>query len=126
MARWGRETADSLMTLAGAKLVLPGLSDTETLLRLETLIGKHWIEQVPRSESRSGRVFGGWTWGTVRSETEQPRIPAAAIRQLPPTRGLLLVGPQRAAGISLMSLEREPLRTWRQCRSVAPVAVQTQ
>lgn len=44
-ARWGREAAEGLLTLAGAKLVLPGLSDTETLQRLETLIGSSGLSR---------------------------------------------------------------------------------
>jgi type IV secretion system protein VirD4 len=91
-ARWGREVSDGLLTLAGAKLVLPGVADTETLQRLETLIGKHWVKQVSHSDMRSGGFLGEWSWGTYRTEQELPRHPMASIRQLAPGRALAIVG----------------------------------
>jgi len=101
-ARWGREVADGLLTLAGAKLVLPGLADAETLQRLETLIGKHWIEQVSRSEMRSGGFIGEWSWGTYQSETETPRVPAASIRELPVGHALAVIGRERATRVRVI------------------------
>jgi type IV secretory pathway TraG/TraD family ATPase VirD4 len=89
-ARWGREVADSLMTLAGAKLILPGVGDVDTLQRLETLAGKHWVEQVSRSHTHGGLFSNAAAWTTHRSDTELPRMPAGAIRQLPPGRALLI------------------------------------
>jgi type IV secretory pathway TraG/TraD family ATPase VirD4 len=100
-ARWGREVADGLLTLAGAKLVLPGLADTDTLQRLETLIGKQWTEQVSRSEMRSGGFWGDWSWGTYRSEVEQPRVASASIRQLPPRQAIAIVGRETALSVHL-------------------------
>jgi type IV secretory pathway TraG/TraD family ATPase VirD4 len=99
--RWGRDAADGLLTLVGAKLVLPGLSDTDTLQRLETLVGKRWIEQISRSASRGDRLFGDRTWGTYRSEIEQPRIPMATIRQLPAGRALSVVSRSGAEVVRL-------------------------
>jgi type IV secretory pathway TraG/TraD family ATPase VirD4 len=99
-ARWGREVADGLMTLAGAKLVLPGLSDTETLQRLEALIGKHWIEQVSRGTTGTG-LLSDRSWSTYRSQMEVPRVPVARIRELPPRHGLALVGRGEAQVVRL-------------------------
>jgi type IV secretory pathway TraG/TraD family ATPase VirD4 len=90
--RWSREVADSLLTLAGAKLILPGLGDAETLKSIETLVGNHWITQVSRSTMNSGWFSGGWSWGTYRTEIERPRIAAAAVRTLPPGTALAIVG----------------------------------
>ncbi len=39
--RWGEAAAHSFLTLAGAKLVLPGYADT--LQQLETLVGRHLV-----------------------------------------------------------------------------------
>jgi type IV secretory pathway TraG/TraD family ATPase VirD4 len=114
-ARWGRDVADGLLTLAGAKLVLPGLADAETLQRLETLIGKRWSQQVSRSETRTGVLRGDRSWGTYRSEFEHPRMASSAIRQLPPGRAVALIGrddaqPLRlvtASGLSQMTRHRQ-------------------
>lgn len=111
-SRWGREAADGLLTLIGAKLVLPGLSDTDTLQRLEALIGKQWVEQVSQSEMRSGGFWGDWSWGTYRSETEEARIPAARIRQLPPGRGIAIIGRETGRVIRLCAPGEHPLREW--------------
>jgi type IV secretory pathway TraG/TraD family ATPase VirD4 len=115
-ARWGREVADGLLTLAGAKLILPGLADVETLQRLETLAGKHWVEQVSRSESRTGILWGDGTWGTYRSQMEQPQRPAASIRQMPSGSGLALIDRQPARSIRLASgapWRRQHPQLWR-------------
>lgn len=112
-SRWGREAADGLLTLVGAKMVLPGLSDTDTLQRLETLIGKQWIEQISRSESRSDRLFGDRSWGTYRSETQQPRVPIAAIRCLPPGRALSIVNRSAAQVVRLTGDRDATLRAIR-------------
>jgi type IV secretion system protein VirD4 len=90
--RWGKEVADGLLTLAGAKLILPGLADADTLQRIETLVGNHWLQQVSRSEMSSGWFSQGGSWGTYRSEIEHPRMPAASIRRLPPGRALAIIG----------------------------------
>ncbi|HXA30102.1 MAG TPA: type IV secretory system conjugative DNA transfer family protein [Candidatus Angelobacter sp.] len=108
-ARWGRDVADGLLTFAGAKLVLPGLADTETLQRLETLIGKHWVEQVSRSDTQNGFLFGDRTWGKYRSEIELPRIPATRVRQLLPGHAMALCGRDDARVIRLMSTTMLPV-----------------
>ena len=109
-ARWGREVADGLLTLAGAKLVLPGIADADTLQRLETLIGKHWIEQVSHSETRSGGFWADWSWATYRSPLEAPRMPVAGIRQLPPGRGLAIVARDSCREVRLGGPKIVPLR----------------
>lgn len=42
-ARWTPAGAQSFLTLAGAKMVLPGYADTDTLQALETLVGRHLV-----------------------------------------------------------------------------------
>ena len=115
--RWGRDVAEGLLTLAGAKLVLPGLADTDTLQRLETLIGKHWVEQVSRSETRSGGFLGDWTSGTYRHETQEERMPATRIRQLPPECGVAIVGREVSRVIRLCGARQSPISDWSTRRS---------
>jgi type IV secretory pathway TraG/TraD family ATPase VirD4 len=99
--RWSREVADSLMTLAGAKLILPGVGDADLLKRIETLVGNEWVEQVSRSLTSSGWFSGSWSWGTYRTEIERPRMPAGSVRRLPPGRALMIIGEGSAKLIRL-------------------------
>jgi type IV secretion system protein VirD4 len=110
--RWSREVADGLLTLVGAKLILPGLADAETLQRVETLVGNHWIQQTSRSETTSGWLTGSQSWGTYRSEIERPRIPAASIRRLPAGRGLAIVGGRDATVVQLAQMALPPFQQW--------------
>jgi type IV secretion system protein VirD4 len=100
--RWSREVADSLMTLAGAKLILPGVGDADLLKRIETLVGNAWVEQVSRSVTSGGWFSGSWSWGTYRTEIERPRIPAASVRRLGDGRGLAIVSGHRAEVVRLL------------------------
>jgi len=111
-ARWGKEMADGLLTLAGAKLILPGVADVDTLQRIETLAGKYWMQQVSRSETSSGWTGGSWSWGTYRSEVEMPRMPAAVVRQLPPGRGLVITAQRRAAIVRTVQPGDTPFAGW--------------
>jgi Type IV secretory system Conjugative DNA transfer len=111
-ARWGREVADGLLTLAGAKVVLPGIADAETLQRLETLIGRHWVEHISRSDSHSGALLGDWSWGTYRTQMEEPRMPAAWIRRLPPGRGVCVIGRDDAKVIRMADARMAPINRW--------------
>jgi type IV secretory pathway TraG/TraD family ATPase VirD4 len=111
-ARWGREVADGLMTLAGAKLVLPGLADADTLQRIETLAGKHWVEHTSTQDTTSGGFLGEVSWGTYRSLTEEPRIPAGAVRQLAPGSALCITGASLARTIRLVRPTDVPFRHW--------------
>jgi type IV secretion system protein VirD4 len=99
--RWSREVANSLMTLAGAKLILPGVGDADLLKRIETLVGNEWVEQVSRSVMSSGWFSGSWSWGTYRTEIERPRMAAGSVRQLPPSRAVAIVGRAGAAVVRL-------------------------
>jgi type IV secretory pathway TraG/TraD family ATPase VirD4 len=110
--RWSREVASGLLTLAGAKIVLPGLADAETLRQLEALAGNHWIQQKSRSETTSGWFSGALTWGTYRSEIEHPRMPAASIRRLPPGQALTIIGERRAKVIRLAQPSLQPFTQW--------------
>ena len=112
-ARWGREVADGLMTLAGAKLVLSGLADADTLQRIETLAGKHWVEHTSTQDTTSGGFLGEVSWGTYRSLMEEPRIPAGAVRQLAPGSALCITGASPARIIRLLRPADVPFRFWR-------------
>ncbi|HXA29331.1 MAG TPA: type IV secretory system conjugative DNA transfer family protein [Candidatus Angelobacter sp.] len=104
--RWSREVADSLMTLAGAKLILPGVGDADLLKRIETLVGNEWVEQVSRSVMSSGWFSGSWSWGTYRTDIERPRVPVASIRRLPAGRALALVGSHPAVIVTVTNALR--------------------
>lgn len=82
--RWGPRGADSMWSNLTTKLVLPGISDPDTLKRFETLGGEVWVEQVSRS---SGSSFGGGgtlTSNRTVSHAKHPRWPAASIYGLTP------------------------------------------
>jgi type IV secretion system protein VirD4 len=108
-ARWGKEVADGLLTLAGAKLILPGVADVDTLQRIETLAGKYLMQQVSRSETSSGWTGGGWSWGTYHSEMEMPSLPAAAVRMQSPMSAVALIGAGKVHHVKLASAARLPL-----------------
>jgi type IV secretory pathway TraG/TraD family ATPase VirD4 len=101
--RWGRDVADGFLTLAGAKLVLPGVADVDTLQRIETLVGKQWVRQMSRSETRGGGFLGEWSRGTYNNEVELPRMPVASVRRMPPGRALCLIGQEQAQMVHLVS-----------------------
>jgi len=111
-ARWGRDVADSLVTLAGAKLVLPGVSDAATLQRLETLAGRQWVEHRSRSETHSGLLARDWTYGTQRTLVEEPRLPAARVRQLRHGTALCIVGASEARVIRTVRPTDQPFAHW--------------
>ena len=114
--RWSRDVADSLMTLAGAKLILPGVGDVDLLKRVETLVGNEWVEQVSRSVTSGGWLSGSWSWGTYRTEIERPRMPAESVRRLAPGRALAIVGSRRALAIRVCPATRHNsgfIQTWR-------------
>jgi hypothetical protein len=52
----GRPVPEGLLTLAGAKLILPGIVDRLTLTHIEALGGNEWVDQVARSDMH-GSVF---------------------------------------------------------------------
>lgn len=112
-ARWGRDVADGLVTLAGAKLVLPGVADADTLQRLETLAGKHWVEHRSTSETRTGVLVREWSYGTQRVLVEEPRIPAAAVRQMRPGTALCIIGSSPARVIRTVRPGDLPFARWR-------------
>ena len=111
--RWGTEAAAGLLTLAGAKLFLPGIADTQTLERVETLCGKHWVTQTTRTMT-SGTGWGGnWSRSKHYGLVQQPRQAAAAIRELRPGTALAVVGNARAEVIDLATHHRtEPFAAW--------------
>jgi len=111
--RWGREVADGMLTLAGAKLILPGLADAETLHRIETLAGKHWVEHRSTSETHSGFLMGDWTSGTHRVLVEEPRVPAGTIRQLRPGSALSVIGSSAVQVVRLVKPGDAPFAHWR-------------
>jgi type IV secretion system protein VirD4 len=111
--RWGRDVADGLVTLAGAKLVLGGVADADTLQRLETLAGKRWVEHRSTSETWSDSFLRDRSYGTQRFLVEEPRIPAAAVRQLRAGTALCIVGAAPARVIRTVRPTDQPFARWR-------------
>ena len=82
-ARWTPSGAQSFLTLAGAKVVLPGYADADTLQQLETLVGRHLISLTTTTSSRTkrhGQHHDDETESSSQSFLEQPRLPASAWR----------------------------------------------
>ncbi|MGH7705125.1 MAG: type IV secretory system conjugative DNA transfer family protein [Candidatus Dormibacteria bacterium] len=106
--RWGEGTAQSFLTLAGAKLVLPGLADAETLHTLEALVGRTWIPQETTSVSTGGRWGRDRTRSTTHGWVEQPELPASTWRSGPRGTARALVGPQQPVQVRLVDPDRTP------------------
>ena len=118
--RWDRDIAEGLLTMAGAKLLLPGIADADTLDRVERLCGKHWVEQTTSTRSSTSGILGGWNSSTHYGLVEQPRFAAASIRGLSPGSALAIVGSGAPAVVELAVHHRiEPFRSW--TRAVASV-----
>ncbi len=114
--RWGEAAARSFLTLAGAKLILPGLADAETLRTLEELAGREFIPQETSTDTRS-RHPGSWRSGASSSTShgwvEQPRVPASAWRSGPSGSAWALVGHYAPAQIRLVDPgSTEPFAEW--------------
>ena len=112
--RWGRDVAAGLLSLAGAKLVLPGVGDTDTLQRLEALCGRQWVAQMSRTDTRGpGFLSGNWNTSTHHGFVEQPVFPVAAIRELEPGTALAIVGSRPPEICRLATYHRaRPFSTW--------------
>lgn len=64
-ARYGADRAHSILNNHPAKLILPGISDPETVDLLSRLIGRHAVTDVQVSSGGDGRVSRSWS---VRNE----------------------------------------------------------
>ncbi len=109
--RWGEAAARSFLTLAGAKLILPGLADAETLRSLEELAGQQFIPQVTTTETRGrhpGRSGADRSWSTSHGWVEQPTVPASAWRSGPPGSAWALVGHHPPGQLRLVDPDRTP------------------
>ena len=109
--RWGQAAAQSFLTLAGAKLILPGLADAETLRTLEALAGRDFIPQTTTTVSTGrhpGRYGADRSQSTTHGWVEQPTVPASAWRSGPPGSAWALVGQYAPAQIQLVDPARTP------------------
>ena len=111
--RWGRTTADGLLTLAGAKLVLPGVADSSTLRQLEVLCGLEWTDQETRSETSGGILSPLLSSTQHHGVVQQPRMPSADIRTLEAGTALCIVGNAPHRVIQLVPAHStHPFRAW--------------
>jgi len=109
--RWGNDVATGLLTLAGAKLILPGVGDPDTLDRIEKLCGKQWVEH--QSITSSSLLNRNGSWSRHRSLVEEPVHPAGAIRALQSGTALAVVGSEAPVVLDLATYSKtEPFRTW--------------
>ena len=92
--------------------MLPCVADTDTLHRLETLIGKEWVEQISTSLTRGDGFVSEWHRGTYRTEAERSRIAASAIRELPPHHVLTIRGRSRADLLRAVERGVTPFSFW--------------
>jgi type IV secretion system protein VirD4 len=60
-ARYGADRAHSILNNHPAKLILPGISDPETVDLLSRLIGRHAVTDVQVSRGGDGRVSRSWS-----------------------------------------------------------------
>jgi type IV secretion system protein VirD4 len=99
--RWPRD-ADGMLSLFGARVILSGIADTQTLEQL-SLIAGDWdrpVQTVSRQQSSAGLLAGilggtrptpastGESWTTRRERV----LPAGEIAQLPRGRALVMIG----------------------------------
>jgi type IV secretion system protein VirD4 len=100
--RWPRD-ADGMLSLFGARVILSGIADTQTLEQL-SLIAGDWdrpVQTVSRQQSGAGLLAGllgggaqptrtstGESWTTRRERV----LPAGEIAQLPRGRALVMIG----------------------------------
>ncbi|HUY61769.1 MAG TPA: type IV secretory system conjugative DNA transfer family protein [Candidatus Dormibacteraeota bacterium] len=109
--RWGPATAQSFLTLAGAKVILPGLADAETLAALETLVGRTFVPQTTASTSRTrhpGRWRADTTQSTAHGWVEQPILPASTWRTGLPGTAWALVGASAPVQVTLIDPDHTP------------------
>ncbi|MDA8395656.1 MAG: type IV secretory system conjugative DNA transfer family protein [Candidatus Dormibacteraeota bacterium] len=115
-ARWTPQGAQSFLTLAGAKVVLPGYADADTLQQLETLVGRHLASLTTTTSSRTKRHdqrHDDETESSSQRFVEQPRLPASAWRGGYPGSAWVLIGAEEPQQISLIDPERtQPSIGW--------------
>ena len=79
-ARWTPAGAQSFLTPASAKVVLPGYADADTLQQLETPVGRHLVSLTTTTSSRTkhhDQRHDDETESTPQSFVEQPLIAEA-------------------------------------------------
>ena len=123
-ARWTPAGAQSFLTLAGAKVVLPGYADADTLQQLETLVGRHLVSLTTTTSSRTRRHdqrHDDETESTSQSFVEQPRLPASAWRSGYLGSAWVLIGAGEPQQIDLIDPERtQPFAGWLRPAEEAP------
>lgn len=101
-ARYGHETARTILNNHHAKLILPGSADRTTLDWAASIAGDEEIQQLSRT-ARAG-MHDSKTYST----TFRPLAPAHTVRQLSPGAGLLVYGNLPAATVRLRTATVPP------------------
>jgi type IV secretion system protein VirD4 len=110
-SRWGRDGARIIMDTSGAKIWLPGISDTETLMAASTLCGTAAVRE-------RGQDYG----------TRHPVMTSEMIRQLPAGLALVIRGGHSPVIARLPMCWKDPLyRAARRNRqAIAPLTPVTE
>jgi hypothetical protein len=114
-ARWTPSGAQSFLTLAGAKVVLPGCADADTPQQLETLGGHHLVSLTTTTSrtKRHGQRHDDETESSSQSFLEQPRLPASAWRVGYRGSAWVLIGAGEPHQIRLIDPQcTQPFSSW--------------
>ncbi len=99
--RWGAEGAKAMWSNLSNKVVFPGISNPDTLIQLEALAGKKWIDQTAQSAGHTSGRHGTKSQGTTTSQVERPRWPQTSI-----------YGLQQGTCLIFRPEDPEPLHRW--------------
>jgi type IV secretion system protein VirD4 len=89
--RWGN-AADGFLTLFGAKLILPGVADSQTLDGISLALGEYDRKLVARTKGYTGGQLQGSTRSTTVSTQRTRVLSPGEIANIPTGRALHLDG----------------------------------
>ena len=89
--RWN-QAADGFLTLFGAKLILPGIAETQTIDAISLALGEYDRQLVSRSSGHTGGPAGGRTSSRTVSTQRTRVLSPGEIANIPTGRGLYLGG----------------------------------
>jgi type IV secretion system protein VirD4 len=119
-ARWGAQ-ADGFLTLFGAKLVLPGVADSQTLGQISVALGEYDRQIVSTTTTRQrGALFAPPSTSRTVSTQRQRVLAPGDVANIPAGRALYLDGLHWQLLAVTPAHREEPWRTLTQCGAPAP------
>ena len=115
-SRWG-DQANGFLSLFGAKMLLAGIGDVQTLQAVSTLIGDH---RVPLHSRTRGRGKGGWSVSSGFSTAFRRRMPPDLLSRGRPGTALWLQGGAEPRSVTLTPWYRSS--PWQQLAAGSPGA----